>query len=194
MLRFPPHLSNELVWRQKYTIWLMLWPSDESGLPSHVTRNTQHICPMGPCLVLAQLSHVAIPFSHKDSLIPTEFQADEWGHQKCCLFFFFPGYPRLVSFFGEAGYWCTLGNKGEAKVSRSRHRLWGFGVRGERGPARDSFHISPEDIKKTGRAFSLPNPSCSTPFPDPVLATPGSPPPRPQYPPGWSPQAPYLSA
>lgn len=97
MLRFPPHLSNELVWRQKYTIWLMLWPSDESGLPSHVTRNTQHICPMGPCLVLAQLSHVAIPFSHKDSLIPTEFQADEWGHQKCCLFFFFLATPDWLA-------------------------------------------------------------------------------------------------
>lgn len=35
-----------------------------------------------------QLSHVAIPSSHKDSLIPTEFPADKGEHQKCCLFFF----------------------------------------------------------------------------------------------------------
>lgn len=41
------------------------------------------------------------------------------------LFIFFPpGYPRLASFFGEAGYRYTLGNKGGARVLRSRHRLW----------------------------------------------------------------------
>lgn len=77
----------------------------------------------GPCLVPAQLSHVAIPSSHKDSLIPTEFPADKGEHQKCCLFFFC--YPKLASLFGGAAY--ILGNKGGASVSRGRHRLWAVG-------------------------------------------------------------------
>lgn len=155
MLSFPSHLSLELVWRQKYTTWLMLRPSDESGLPSHVTRNTLHIRPVGPCLVLTQLFHVAIPPSHKDSLIPTEFQADERGHQKCCLFFF----PATSVWLASLERQVTGAHLEIKEGQEEQAQAVGFGARGERGPARDNFHISPEDIKKTGRAFSLPSPS-----------------------------------
>lgn len=57
--------------------------------------------PSGPCPVLAQLSHMPIPSSGKDSLIPTEFQADKSGASEM-LFIFFSCYPDwLASSEGE---------------------------------------------------------------------------------------------
>lgn len=68
----------------------------------------------GPCLVPAQLSHVAIPSSRKDSLIPTEFPADKGEHQKCCLFFFSATPNWLASLEGQPTYLETK----EGQVSR----------------------------------------------------------------------------
>lgn len=137
---------------------------------------------MGPCLVLAQLSHVAAPSSNKDSLIPTEFQTDKGDHQKCCLFFF-PATPDwLASLEGQAtGAYLETGGK---YLERQAQAV-GFGVRRDRGPTGDSFHISSGASRKL---LAFPALACSTSFSGPVLATPGSLPALPQCPPRWPPK------
>lgn len=49
---------------------------------------------------------------------------------------------------------------------------WGLGVRREKGPVRDDFHISSEDIMRTGRALAFSSLASGTSFPDPILTTP----------------------
>lgn len=147
------------------------------------------------CLMLVQLSYMAIPSSDKDTLIPTEFQAGEREHQKCYLFLLLisSAYFRLASFSGGRGYWCILGKKGRASVSRDRQKLWGWSERGERGTARHNFHTSTESIQRTGRTFSLPSSCLWYLFSRSYPGYPGPSSPAPVQP-GWPPQAPYLSA